>query len=88
MSQNQTASPDETRRRRGGRSKPMAVDTRYARMRRREQAVAARAKWLKKWLNWQDWLIPGGVIACLGTISAYHHAALSDAMQGAVNALL
>jgi hypothetical protein len=72
MSQTRTASPKPSRRR-GGRSSSMAVDTRYAHIRRREQAGAPR-------FDWRDWLIPGGVIASLAYISAYHHATLIEAV--------
>ncbi|WP_028006527.1 hypothetical protein [Solimonas flava] len=82
MSHALTASPQtapaesKPARRRGGRSKPMAVDTRsYARVRRRESAAATAAK---ARADWRDLLIPSGVVASLGFIAVYHHAVLLE----------
>ena len=71
MSQIRTATSPKPTRRRGGRSKSMAVDTRvadkrYTHVRRREQASMPR-------FDWRDWLIPGALTSCLTTIVAYHH---------------
>ena len=82
MSHALTASPKTAHadpkpaRRRGGRSKPMAVDTRpYARVRRRESVAATAAR---VGADWRDWLIPSSVVASLGFIATYHHAVLIE----------
>ena len=76
MSHARTASQQPSRRR-GGRNPSMAVDTRYARNRRRETPVAPAH-------DWRDWLIPAGVLSVLATIGIYHY----NTLVGTLGALL
>lgn len=57
--------------RRHGRGADMAIDLRGAR-RRRERADGH---------GWQDSLIPAGVLAVLGYITAYHHVLLLETIR-------
>ncbi|MFT4047641.1 MAG: hypothetical protein QM661_13240 [Solimonas sp.] len=79
MSPSQTASqpePNKPPRRRAARSTPMAVEARYAHVRRRGQSAIPQPTSH----DWRDWLIPAGVVGCLAWISLYHHAALAEAI--------
>lgn len=78
MSLSKTASQTKPRRR-GGRSASMAIDTRYTHVRRRSQAAELPAETPR---DWHDWLIPGAVLSCLGSIMLYHHATLLSTIGG------